>query len=70
MEELMTKLLWLISSDDGLSLGFRTMADAEEFLRTQSENPKWLAGWKLSWVDDRTVEACNKERVVMHFNDN
>lgn len=37
----MNKILWMVYGSDGLSIGFRTIADLDEFLDSQSGNPAW-----------------------------
>lgn len=67
----MRKLLWIVHTDEGLSLGFGRMEDATAFLQAQSPNAEWLSGWTLAWINSgTTVEARHEGRVVLHFDEN
>ncbi len=41
---------WITTNSETVCMGFNTMADAEIFLRRQSNNPGWLAKWALKFA--------------------
>jgi hypothetical protein len=57
---------WVSHIGPGLTMGFSSLADAEVFLRRQSNNPLWLEQWtfKLEFLHGEQVATASTKQPV------